>query len=179
VGEPAGAGVGGGGAAREDGGASMARGAEQAAGKKGALDPASLRGGIPSEQAILAAKPAEKGPLKLACGTVAAGQAEAAMKTAEGAAPGDAERILVAARTMTAGRVYLVRLEAGGPDWYLGPVEGGDSGVYNTVTVGDLRAGRPDVSDLLRLPVGFLTVIGADGVEAIFDPQNQDALQRE
>jgi len=165
------------GAGREEGGPSMARGAEEAA--KGAeLDPAALRGGIPTAQAISAAKPADAGPIQLAVGQVAADQAGAVAKFAAAGVPTDGERIVISPGILGPARLVLVRLDQS-PSWYLGPVEGKDTGVYNTITVGDLRSGRPDLAELLRLPVGFLTVIGSGGIEAVFDPQNQDVLKQD
>src|ERR1700722_19094651 len=65
--EAAAAGVG---AAREGVEPSMARAADKAAPQKEAetFDPAAIRASAPSGQAISAAKPEEKGPVKLSCG---------------------------------------------------------------------------------------------------------------
>jgi hypothetical protein len=163
---------------REDGGPSMARAADEAQKGRGTeIDPAALRADIPTAQAILAAKAAEKGPVQSVCGKVTAEQASALAKIAADGVPGDEERIVVSPRITGSSRLILARLDSLGPSRYLGPVEGPDLGVYNTVTVGDLRAGRPDLAELLRLPVGFMAVIGATGIEAIFDPKNQSVLK--
>jgi hypothetical protein len=178
AGEESVAGVGAG-AGREDGGPSMARAAEEAQkGPKGSeLDPAELRGGIPTEQAILAAKPGETGPVQMSVGQVAGEQAVVVAKFASGTVPADEERIVISPGIVGATRLVLVRIAQSGPSWYLGAIEGGDSGVYNTVTVGDLRSSRPDLADLLRLPAGFMAVIGAGGIEAIFDSKNENAFK--
>jgi hypothetical protein len=177
--EPATAGAGAGGADVEQGGASMARAADEAGGpRKGKLDPAALRAAIPGDQAIFAAKPVEEaGPVQLGCGLIDSAQAGEVAKAATNAAPGDEERIVVAQGMIGAQRVFLARLDSAGIGWYLGPVEGQDSGVYNTVKVGELRAGRPDLVELLRLPVGFLAVVGPGGLEAIFNPKDENVIQ--
>ena len=149
----------------------MARAADEAGKGSGAgIDPAALRAGIPTDQAIVAAKSAEKQPVQLVdlrCGDVGTG--ERRRNFAAGGAPRDEERIVVSpAAFASSPRVFLARLDSSGPSWYLGPVEGRDIGVYNTVTVGDLRAGRSDLAELLRLPVGFMAVVGAGGIEVIF-----------
>jgi hypothetical protein len=176
AGEESAAGVGAG-AEREGGGASMARAADEAEkGPKG-LDPTALRNGIPTAQAILAAKAGEAGPVHLAVGQVTAEQADFTAKFVADGVPTDEQRIVISPGIVAATRLVLVRLDQLERSWYLGPVEGGDTGVYNTVTVGELRSGRPDLAELLRLPVGFMAVIGAGGIEAIFDSKNENVLK--
>jgi hypothetical protein len=172
------AGAGAGGVGREETGASMARAAEEAVKpKKGeAVDPAALRAAVPSSQALFAAQPAEKGPVQLACGILTAEQHGETAKYAGAAVPSDDQRIVISPAITGSSRVYLVRLEASGLAWYLGPVDGADTGVYNTVSVGDLRAGRPDLAELLRLPVGYLAVVGPGGVEAVYNGQNESVF---
>jgi hypothetical protein len=168
------------GAGIEESGESMARAAEEAPrGAGAALDPAKLRDTIPTAQAVLVAKPVEAGPLLLSCGQLGPEQSAAAEKIIDNSSPGDGERIVISPGVMSATRVILARLDPSGPSWYLGPVEGPDFGVYNTVTVGDFRAGRPDLKALLGLPVGFMCVIGPRGIEAIFDPKNESVFKPE
>ena len=173
------AGGGGVGARQEASGASMARAAEEAVKPKeaGQLDPAALRSSVPSSQAIFAAHPAEKGPVQLACGQVTAGQQGETAKIVVAAVPSDDERIVISPAIAGSSRVYLVRLDTAGLAWYLGSVEGVDAGVYNTVSAGDLRGGRPDVAELLRLPVGYIAVIGPGGVEAVYNGQNESVFR--
>jgi hypothetical protein len=178
AGEESGVGAGAG-AVQEGGGPSMARAADEAEkGPKGSeLDPAALRGGIPTEQAILAATAGEAGAVQLAVGQVTAEQVVGMAKLGSDGAATDEQRIVISPSIGGAARLVLVRIAQSGPSWYLGPVEGGDSGVYNTVTVGDLRSSRPDLAELLRLPVGFMAVIGASGIEAVFDPKNESVFK--
>jgi len=173
----AGAGVGSG--AREDTGASMARAAEEApkaqAGPE--VDAHAIRAGIPSDQAIFAAKPAEAGPLMLACGLVTAEQNAAIAPFAKSNPPGDAERIVILPSIYGSSRIYLVKLKTAGVSWCVGSVDGLDTGVYNTVTTGDLRAGRGDLAQVLKLPAGSLAIIDAVGLTAVYNEQNENILQ--
>jgi len=173
------AGAGAGGVGREETGASMARAAEEAVKPKAGAqaDPAALRAAVPSSQAIFAARPAEKGPVQLACGQSTAAQQSEMAKHAGAVVPSDDERIVISPAIAGSSRVYLVRLDTAGLAWYLGSVEGADTGVYNTVSVGDLRGGRPDLADLLRLPVGSIAVVGPGGVEAVYNGQNDSVFQ--
>ena len=175
-GELVGAGARGSGA--ETSGASMARAVEEAVKPKAAeqLNPAALRAGAPSSQAMFAAQPGEKGPIRLACGQLTEWQRGEVAK-AGGAAPSDEQKIVVSPATVGSSRVYLVRVDVSGLAWYLGSVDGADTGVYHTTSAGDWRAGRPDLADLLSLPVGYIAVVGPGGLEAIFDGQNRTVFQ--
>jgi hypothetical protein len=167
------------GAAKEGAEPSMARAADEAAPQKEAeaVDPAAIRASAPSEQAIFAAKPAENGPVRLSCGAVTDDQMAKVAASVTGAAPADEDRIVVSADLAGAGKVYLLRMGAPRAGWCLGPVEGADSGVYNTVTAADLREGRPDLAPLLKLPAGSLAVIGSNGLSALFNERNENILQ--
>jgi hypothetical protein len=178
AGEESAAGVGAG-AGQEGGGPSMARAADEAEkGPKG-LDPEALRNGIPTAQAILAAKAGDAGAVHLGVGQVTAEQAGFTAKFVADGVPTDEQRIVISPGIVGAARLVLVRLEQLERSWFLGRVEGGDTGVYNTVTVGELRSGRPDLAELLRLPVGFMAVIGAGGIEAVFDSKNENVFKSE
>lgn len=177
VGGEALAGIGGSGAEAENAGASMSRAADEAPkAREEEIDPGALRDAVPSEQALFAAKPGEQGPLLLRCGEITAKQVERIGKIATGTAPNDGEHIVISPSVPGSSTVYLVRLGKSGISWYLGPVDGVDTGVYNTVSVGDLRAGRPDVAELLKMPVGYLAVVGPNGVAGIYDSENVNLL---
>jgi hypothetical protein len=154
----------------------MARAADERPGQEGGIDPAALRASVPSLQAIMVAKPVEAGPVQLACGKATAEQIGEIAKIVTGEV-GDDERMAISPAIYRASRVYVVRLDTAGIAWYVGAVDGADSGVYNTVKTGDWRAGRPDLGDLLRLPVGFIAVVGSNGVEAVFNANNENVLQ--
>jgi hypothetical protein len=175
VGEESAVGAGAGGAGREEGEPSMARAADEAAkAEEGTeIDPAVLRAGFPTDEAISGASETEKTTIELACGPVSSEQASAAANMAIEMVPGDERRIVISPRIKGKSRVVLARIDSAAATWYLGPVEGGDSDGYNMMGVGDLRSGRPDWTELLRLPGGFMAVIGPGGVEAIFDSRNE------
>jgi hypothetical protein len=157
----------------------MARATEEAPKPQSgpAVDPAAIRAGIPTEQAIFTAKPAEKEPVKLACGLVTAGQIAALAAIANAPAPGDAERIVISPSIFGSAQIYLLRLKTGGVAWCMGSVDGPDTGVYNTVTAGDLRAGRADLAEVLKLPVGSLAIVDAGGLTAVYNERNENILQ--
>jgi hypothetical protein len=171
--EAAAAGVG---AASEGTGPSMSRAADEARPAKEAatVDPAAIRAGAPAAQAIFAAKPEEKGPVKLSCGVVTDEQGAKIAPVATATAPGDEDRIILSPAAVGSDRIYLLRLGAPGASWCLGSVDGPDSGVYNTITAGDLRAGRPDLATLLKLPAGFLAVVDSKGLSAVFNERNEN-----
>jgi hypothetical protein len=174
--EAAAAGVG---AGREGAEPSMARAADEAAPRKEAeaVDPAAIRAGAPSAQAIFAAKPDEKGPVKPSAGVVTDEQAAKITAAATATTPGDDDRIIISPAVLGSATIYLLRLSAAGSIWCIGSVDGPDSGVYNTVTAGDLRAGRPDLAALLKLPAGSLAVIDSKGLSAVFNERNENILQ--
>jgi hypothetical protein len=166
------------GVAREAAAASMARAAEEApaAAEAQGVDPAAVRAGAPSPQAALAARPAEKSPVNLACGAVTEQQAAQIAAIAGAEPPGDQQRIVISPVVTSSAKVYLLRLESTGGGWYLGPVDEPDTGVYNTVTAEDLRAGRPDLAALLNLPAGYLAIVDSRGLSAVFNERNENVL---
>jgi hypothetical protein len=168
--ETAGAGAGG---SREASEASMSRAAEERPQAPDTIDPSILRGAVPSDQAMLAAKPADPGPLHLACDAVTTAQIAEIAKFSTATAPVDGERIVISPSVSADSRVFLIRLQGAR---YLGPIEALDSGVYNTISAADLRAGRPDFAELLALPVGYIAVIGPGGLLAVFNDSNQKVL---
>jgi len=159
-------------------GPSMSRAADEAAPKEAeAVDPAAVRAGAPTAQAIFAAKPEEKGPVKPSCGVVTDEQAGKITAYATAATPGDDDRIIISPSILSSSRIYLLRLGAPGAIWCLGSVDGPDSGVYNTVTAGDLRNGRPDLAPLLKLPAGTLAIVDSKGLSAVFNERNENIPQ--
>ncbi len=169
-----------GGIAPEAGGPSMARVAEEAAAEEAeGVDPAALRASAPSPQAlqaIFAAESEVSGPVSSACGVVTEQQAASIAAVANAAAAEDGQKIVISEAVTGSEKVYLLRLDAAGGVWCLGTVEGPHSGVYNIVTVADLRAGRPDLALLLKLPVGYLAIVDSHGLSAIFNEQNENIL---
>jgi len=174
-GEMAGAaGVGG-----EAGRGSMARGAETVeAPRKGEaeIDPAAIRASVGSAEKMAAAEPVA-GPVALGCGLVSAEQQAAAAALASEPAPAEGGTIAVAQSAVTAKRLYMLRMPEGSAiSWCIGPVEGGGSEVYNKAPAANLLLGRPDLADLLKLPVGSLVVLDDGGLVAIYNTSNDNML---
>jgi hypothetical protein len=171
------AGVGAGaGAVIEKSGASMARSADEKEEEEG-IDPAKLRGSIPSEQAMMAAKPVDAGPVELSCGKATEAQLTEVGKVVSGDI-GDFQTMVITPAIFKAQRIFVAKLDTAGNAWYVGKVGGKDTGVFNTMKTGDWRTGRPDLGDLLRLPVGFIAVVGSNGVEAVFNGNNETVFQQ-
>lgn len=166
--EAAAAGVG----AGQEGGPSMARASDEMEAEE-PLDPAALRAGAPSAETISAAATAEAGPVSLACGVPTSEQTSALAALTNGQALTDDQRIAISPEAMSSGRIYFLR---GANGWCICPVDQGDSQVYNTVSAGDLRSGRPDLADVLKLPPGSLVVIDSGGIAAVFNQANEKVL---
>jgi hypothetical protein len=180
VAEPEAAGAGAGAGEREEGDASMARAAEEMEGEEAPkIDPAALRSTVPTADAIAGIKAGENGAIELACGQVNSDQAAAVGKLGGDGEPGNDGRIIVSSEIGGKSRIFLTRIEGAAAAWYLGPVDGKAGGGYNAATVSDLRNRRPDLAGLLRLPAGYLAVIGPGGIEAVFDVGNESALKSE
>jgi hypothetical protein len=146
-------------------GPSMARAADEAAAQE-AADPAVIRGRAPLPDAAETAPPLPAGSVWLACGTVTHEQ----WKTAAPEPPADQDVVLVTAPAMPAERIYMLRTAGG---WCLGSVDVDAAPVYNKTTVAELRAARPDLSELLKLPVDTLVIVGAAGLVAVYDSSNR------
>lgn len=169
-----------GGIGSEAGGPSMARAAEETpAPEAEGVDPAALRASVPSPQAIqaiFAAESVENGPVTSACGVVTDQQAASVAAIANAALVGDEQKVIISPAVVGSARVYLLRLDAAGGGWCLGTVDEPHSGVYNIVTVGDLKAGRPDLAALLKLPVSYLAIVDSHGLSAVFNEKNENVL---
>jgi hypothetical protein len=74
----------------------------------------------------------------------------------------------------------LVAIEHLGPaavgdsGWCIGPITPAKDPHWQAIRVGDLLAIRPDLAELLALPVGYAVLLGAGGVMAALDPQGED-----
>jgi hypothetical protein len=160
--------------AEQEGGTSMARSTEEAPKEEQGVDPAALRAGAPSSERISTAAAAEPGAVKLACGVPTAEQTAAIAALANGQAPpADDERIAIASIAPGSAGIYLLRQAHA---WCIGAVDQGDSQVYNTISAGDLRLGRPDLAELLKLPIGSLAVLDSSGVVAVYNQANEKVL---
>jgi hypothetical protein len=177
-GEMVGAGAGG---AAESGGATMSRGTEgeaiAAGAKKKEVDPAAIRSWTPTEALLADSKLLSLGPVELACGVVSP-EHRAAAWALGGELLGDEALVAIDPAATGVSRVYLLALPVStGFAWCVGAVDGGQPGGYNRTTVGDLKAGRPDLVELLKLPPNFMAVLDADGLVAVYNPNNENLLR--
>ncbi len=88
------------------------------------------------------------------------------------APPAPDSRLVLAAGSETASRLYLERGESAGPQdsgWYVGSVEGGLPANLTAIRVGDLLIQGPQWEQILDLPVGTLIVLQGDSVEALLN----------
>lgn len=72
-------------------------------------------------------------------------------------------------------RIYLERIESISREdsgWYIGIVEGGETGGYEGIRFEELQKMRPDLNEIFSLPVGYLVVLGGVSIEAVVDPQD-------
>jgi hypothetical protein len=49
--------------------------------------------------------------------------------------------------------------------------------VYNTIRLGDLRAGRPELEEVLKLPAKSLVIVNAGEVAAIYNEYDENIYQ--
>jgi len=149
-----------------EGGASMARTPQEEAAAQSAADPVVLRAKapLPGSAETAAALPPQS--VWLTVGTVTPEM----WKTPNGQPPADSDTVLITASAMSASRVYLLRANEG---WAVGSVDATEVPVYNKTTAADLRAARPDLGELLKLPVDTLALVGDAGLIAVYDAQNQ------
>ncbi len=68
----------------------------------------------------------------------------------------------------------VVPATVGDTGWCVGPIAGPADPHWQAVRGADFLAARPDLRELLRLPVGYAVLVGAGGVMAVFNPQGQD-----
>lgn len=88
--------------------------------------------------------------------------------------PAPEAKVLLARGVWEKQRVYLERTQTDSPDdsgWYVGIADNTEVSDYFAVRVADLRARRPDLDAVLRLPVGYLVVLDGASLEAVFDPR--------
>ena len=86
------------------------------------------------------------------------------------------DKVLIAKAVGEHHRFYLERI---GPSsladsgWYIGIIDAKGTQDYEAIRVADLLDLRPDLSEILNLPVGYLVVLDGDSIEAVVDPNNK------
>jgi hypothetical protein len=91
-------------------------------------------------------------------------------------------RIVIAKGAEQASKLFLhhhsERLTTRDAGWSVMPVEGATEGQWEAVRAGDLLAQRPDLADLLGLPVGFSVMIDSSGISNVIDVRLLPAWRR-
>lgn len=85
---------------------------------------------------------------------------------------GPRDKIVIAAGAWEHPHLYFDRLEpagSGGCAGYVGLVDGGAAESYQAAEAADLLKVRPDWTELLQLPPGWLAVLDGRAVEVVFD----------
>ncbi len=86
------------------------------------------------------------------------------------------DKVLIAKAVSEHRRFYLERIgpsSRGDSGWYIGIIDARGTHDYEGIRVADLLDLRPDLSEILNVPVGYLVVLDGDSIEAVVDPNNQ------
>jgi hypothetical protein len=101
---------------------------------------------------------------------------------AERKPPAPTDTIHVEADAWDSGKIYLERVpdaedgsSVGDSGWYLARADGDTSkDPALSMTVASLLQGRPDLTELLALPAGYLIVMNMTSVDTILDERGRD-----
>jgi hypothetical protein len=168
VGEAASAGI-----RAESTGGSMARAVGEM--PEDEFDPEKIRASIPPEEQLIAAKPRPTGPLSLACPIIGENQQLTLETMVRGLdAIAQDQKILFSNSAELAVGVYLLHLNLPRM-WLICALEAEAAATYNTVKAGELLKGRPDLTEILKLPPGTLVAIVPAGV-TVYDGENRLVL---
>ena len=86
------------------------------------------------------------------------------------------DKVLIARAVGEQHRFYLERIgpsSSGDSGWYIGIIDPKGTQGYEAIRIADLLNPRPDLSEILSLPVGYLVVLDGDSIEAVVDPNNK------
>lgn len=87
----------------------------------------------------------------------------------------DDEKVVISRSRGQQQKIYLERsgqTDKGDSGWYIGIIDDTGAEGYDAIRVAELLEIRPDFSEILTLPVGFLVVLDGASVEVIVDPQD-------
>jgi hypothetical protein len=91
-------------------------------------------------------------------------------------------KVFVAKTTASGGSRYFVHhaepASAHDSGWSIAPADAGAEPVWEAIRAADLLKDRPDLSDLLGLPVRFSVIIDSSGISEVLDAQNHPAWRR-
>jgi hypothetical protein len=94
---------------------------------------------------------------------------------------GTAQRLVMAFEARGESLVAFERLEpaaVGDSGWCVGPITPAPEAHWQAVRAGDLLEARPDLAELVTLPVGYAVLLGAGGIMAVLDPQDNDVWSK-
>jgi hypothetical protein len=163
---------------REVGGASMARADGDEVPKEEKFDLVGMRKMVASDEDLKVAMPIREA-VPLACGVVSQEQREAVVSAVDYPADTADEEIFAISRpALQAKRVFLIRSGAKGSkaSWNIGVVGDDSANGYNVAAAKEVLAGRKDFSDFMRLPVGWIAIVGSRGLEAVFNTKDEKVV---
>lgn len=137
-------------------------------------DPEALRKQGPSEQEIGAATK-QSGALAFSCGSISGEDQKTLAELLLGEAAADeAGAVVISRQAASAKRIWLMReAKSSKAGWRIGEVDGGAANGYNIAATKQLLADRADLTELLRMPDGWLAVLGGGGLVAVFNQRNE------
>ncbi len=142
---------------------------------------AGLRKRVPPAEQLGKAEDVELFTLKLSFGQVPPEQRPAMGALSQGSfSTADGEQVMLGESVLRAKDVYLVRVgtpESPNPTWFMGSPDSKGTEVYYKMKAGDLRSARPDIAELLNLPMGWLVVFNAEGVASVWNQHDETVWQ--
>ncbi len=155
-------------AAGTGGGPAMARSPGSAGEMVPEGEAAAMRGVIPTDEIMRQAVAVEPGRNVVLSVPVLSGVERARVVVVGSALQLQAdEPVTIAENGVPGGRWVLTRLSPGGV--YVGPVDGPAPESYQTVPAGRLLEMRPDLAEAMAVGVGFMVLVGPDGLLRIYD----------
>jgi hypothetical protein len=139
-------------------------------------DPAAIRQAVPKISELGGAVELPGELFKPVAAELSAQQREGIAANFTGSPPADEATIVISAAGMNSAKLAFMRLEyidGQTPIGWFGSVDLDSNSESNSVTVADIRKNRPDLADLLMLPIGWIAVLGANGLVGLYDDQNQ------
>jgi hypothetical protein len=95
--------------------------------------------------------------------------------------PASGSRVFIAKGASDAVRIFVHHAESTSSQdsgWIILPVDEGLSMEFEAIRAAALIQARPDLVDLLGLPVGFSVIIDSGGISEVFDSRNRPAWRR-
>lgn len=156
--------------------ASMSRSPETRENVQSAIDPAKLRPPVPTSEVIESAATLPPELLSLACDEVLPEQRTILVRHM-GEMPREDLPILIAQAALFGKRIFLLRANnETGLAALVGSIDDEGSAAYNKTTVAELSRARPDMAELLKLPPGWLVILGSGGLRNVYNHNNEKML---